>query len=74
MQNKHILKSSDFQIFKCALVYLKFVSRSVVGGHQLKQITLNFKTSCCNLKIRGLGRKECVAFLLFYFLKGIMTF
>ena len=29
------------------------------------QILLNFKTSCCNLKIRGLGAKLCVAFPLF---------
>ena len=27
--------------------------------------SLNFKTSCCNLKIRSLGAKLCVAFLLF---------
>ena len=26
---------------------------------------VNFKTSCCNLKITGLGTKLCVAFLLF---------
>ena len=26
---------------------------------------INFKTSCCNLKTRGLGTKLCVAFLLF---------
>ena len=25
----------------------------------------NFKTFCCSLKIRGLGAKLCVAFLLF---------
>ena len=31
---------------------------------QLTQILLNFKTSCCNLKIRDLGAKLCVAFLL----------
>ena len=28
---------------------------------------MNFKTSCCNLKIRGLGAKLCVAFLYFNF-------
>ena len=32
---------------------------------QLTQVLLNFKTSCCNLKIRRLGAKLCVAFLLF---------
>ena len=31
---------------------------------QLKQI-LNFKASCCNLKIISLGAKLCVVFLLF---------
>ena len=43
----------------------KFVSRSVFGELKLTQISLNFKTSCCNLKIRGLGAKECLAFRLF---------
>ena len=32
---------------------------------KLTQMSLGFKTSCCNLKIRGLGAKLCVAFLLF---------
>ena len=45
--------------------FKKFVTRSVFGELQLTQILLNFKTSCCNLKIRGLGAKLCVAFLLF---------
>ena len=27
------------------------------------QISLNFQTSCCNLKVRGLGAKLCVAFI-----------
>ena len=35
------------------------------GVLQLTQILLNFKTSCCNLKIRRLGAKLCLAFLLF---------
>ena len=38
------------------------LARSVFGKLQLTQISLNFKTSYCNLKIRGLG-----AFLLFKF-------
>ena len=29
------------------------------------QNELNFITSCCNLKIKSLGAKQCVAFLLF---------
>ena len=32
---------------------------------QLAKISLNFKTSCWNLKIRRLETKLCVAFLLF---------
>ena len=43
----------------------KFVIRSVFGELQLTQILLNFKNSCCNLKIRCLGGKLCVIFLLF---------
>ena len=43
--------------------FKKFVSRSVFGELQLTQISLHFQTSCCNLKIRGLGSKLCVAFL-----------
>ena len=43
-----------------------FVSRSVFGEHQLMQISQNFKTSCCNLKIRDLGTKQCVE-KFFYF-------
>ena len=39
---------------------------SVFGELQLTQISLNFKTSCCNLKIRGLGPK-CM--WLFYYLR-----
>ena len=45
-------------------VFKKFVTRSVCGELQLTHISLNFKTSCCNLKIRDLGAKLCVAFLL----------
>ena len=41
-----------------------FISRSVFGEFQLTQIPLNFKTSFCNLKIRGSVAKACVAFLL----------
>ena len=38
----------------------KFVTRSVFGELRLTQlISLNFKTSCCNLKIKGLGTKLC---------------
>ena len=37
--------------------FKKFVTRSVFGELQLTQISLNFKTSCCYLEIRGLGGK-----------------
>ena len=33
--------------------------RSVFGEHKLTQMPLNAKTSCCNIKIRGLGAKVC---------------
>ena len=38
--------------------FKKFGSRSVFGELQLTQISLKFKTSCCNLKIRGVGAKR----------------
>ena len=44
------------------------------GELQLTQISLNFKTSCCDLKISHLGAKLCVAFLFILILKGVMTF
>ena len=53
------LRSLQFSKFK------KFVSRSVFGEIHLRQISLNLKMSCWNLKIRGLGAKLYVAFLLF---------
>ena len=46
--------------------FKKFVSRSVFGELQLTQISLNLKTFCCNLKIRGLGAINCV-WLFYYF-------
>ena len=42
--------------------FKKFVTRSVFRELQLTQISLNFKTNCCNLKIRDLGTKLCVAY------------
>ena len=46
--------------------FKRFVTRSVFGELQLKQISLNFKTSCFNLKIRSLGAKFRMAFLFFF--------
>ena len=45
--------------------FKKFTTRSVFEELQLAHIALNFKFSCCNLKIIGLGAKLCSAFLLF---------
>ena len=45
--------------------FKKFVTKSVSGELQLMQISFNFKTSCCNLKIVGLEAKLCLAILLF---------
>ena len=42
------LRSSKFKTF------VPYVSK---GELQLTKISLNFKTSCCNLKIRNLGAK-----------------
>ena len=45
--------------------FKKFTTTLVFEEIQLIQISLNFKTSCCNLKIGGLGAKLYAAFLLF---------
>ena len=51
-----------------------FVSRLVFRELQFTQILLNYKTSCCNLKIRGLGKNHvrlfsiCVSFLRYFIL------
>ena len=45
--------------------FKKFFSRSGLGDLELTQTSLSFKTSWCNLKIRGLGVKACVVSLLF---------
>ena len=37
------------------------------------KISLDFKT-CCNLKVRSLGAKVCVAFVLFSFWKELWRF
>ena len=45
--------------------FKKFVTRSDFEELQLTYISLDFKTSCCNLKIRGPEAKLRLAFLLF---------
>ena len=43
----------------------------VFGELQLMQISLNFQTPCCNLKIRGLRAEACMwLFCCFYFEKN----
>ena len=48
---------AQFSMFKL------FVSRSDFGEIQLRQMSMNFRTYCCNLKIRGLGAKLRATFL-----------
>ena len=54
--------------------FKKLVTRSVFGELQLTQLSLNFQTFSCNLKIRSLRAKICVAFLLFWFLMEFWRF
>ena len=47
-------------------IYLKvFFTRSVFGELQLTQVSLNFKTTCCNLKSK-VWEHSCVS-LFYYF-------
>ena len=50
---------SKLRFFK----FKKLVTRSVFGELQLTQMPLNFKTSCCNLKIKF---KKSDAWLFYY--------
>ena len=54
-------------------VFKKFMTRLVFAELQLKQISVNFKTSCCNLKNRSWS-KTLSGFFIILILKGIMTF
>ena len=47
--------------------FKKFGNSSVFWELQLMQISLNFKTSCYNLKVRGLGSRSCGLFFYFSF-------
>ena len=47
-----------------SILYVKF----------LTQISLNFKTSCCNLKAKGVVAKGMCSISVILILKGIMTF
>ena len=44
--------------------FKKVVTRSVFGELQFTQILLIFTSSSCNLKVKGLGAKVRVAFVL----------
>ena len=55
------MENSKHSFRETKLVLEKFDSWSVLGELQLTQTSLNFKTSCSNLKIRGLGAKLCMA-------------
>ena len=57
MRKTDVLRTSIFQ-------FKKFVSRSAFNELQLRLISLNFKTSCCNLTVRGWGGGTCVFFYL----------
>ena len=46
-------------------VSLKNLAPGQFWGAPTHEDIINFKTSCCNLKMIGLGAKLCVAFLLF---------
>ena len=43
--------------------FKKFDTKSLLGDLHFTQMLLNFKTFRCNLKVRGLRAKLCVAFL-----------
>ena len=57
-------------------MFKTFISRSVFGKLQLTHISLNFKASGWNFKIRGLEKKACEGFVLlcFFFYLVIYNF
>ena len=69
---KYLLKSYNVYYWEQLVTFklqlsksFKNVTRSVFRELQLARISLNFKISCCNLKIRSLGSKLCVFILIF---------
>ena len=52
----------------------KLVPWSIFGELQFTKILMSFKTSCSNLKIKGLGAKQCEAFLLVCLWKELWRF
>ena len=65
IKKTNVLKTSIFYS-----KFTKFVTRSVFRELQLTHISLNFKTSCCSLKTRGLEASVEILKLL----RRIMTF
>ena len=63
---------TDFQIYVSAP--LKNLWPGQFWGALTHADAMNFKTSCCNLKIEGLAAKLCVAFLLLWFWKELCLF
>ena len=62
VEKKLPLKKTD--VLKTWIFSVQKICRQVSFGElQLAQISLNFKTSCCNLKISGLGAELYVDFL-----------
>ena len=55
LRKTEVLKTSIFEV-------TKFVSSLLFGELQLKHISLNFKASCRNLKIKCVGAKAFVVF------------
>ena len=49
----------------------KNLSPGQFWGALITRISLNLKTFCCNLKIRGLQAKLCLGFLLYWFWKEL---
>ena len=57
-----------------SIMDLKSLSPGQFLRAKLTQISFNLNFFCCNLKIRGLGTKLYVAFLLYQFWKGLWRF
>ena len=64
------LKATIEMFSKLRFSGLKYLSAGQFWrAPQLTQISLNFKISCCNLKIRRLETKLCLAFSIILILK-----
>ena len=68
MKKTDILKTSTFN-----LLSLNNSSPGQFWGAPITQISLNFQTSCCNLKNHRSGSKTVCDFSIILILKGIMT-